>query len=223
MTIRVTSQAELDAALANPDTRHITIDSPEGVWLTLDTDRTDVITDITGKSRLEKVTGSAYLGRMDGSARLRAVAGTPTIHLYGGTVEHAAPHVAVYLHSAAATFSGGHLIDLTGLDLTDVEQWRAHVGADHAIHPDNKMLILPSVSSQAHAGELDRDGRIRIGCWAGTPDELRTLINGDRWPSHADKEDREQYRPRIRAFADLADQQIAAWAAAPKAEAGTDA
>jgi hypothetical protein len=289
-TTIVRSQAEIDAALANPTITRIAIDSPEGVWLTYITDR-DIVADITGNSCVDKVTGrvdwvtdsgrvgrvtgsgrvgrvtdsgrvdwvdgsgrvgrvtgsgrvdavtgsgsvdavtgsgsvgrvdgSGSVGRVTGSGRVDAVtgsgrvvsaAGTSTIHMHGGTIEHAAPHVAVFLHSAAATVTGGHLIDLTQLDLSDVEQWRAHVGADHAVNPNNKVLVISAVSSEDHPGKLNRAGQIDIGCWHGTPTALRTLVHGDRWPSGADEEIREQYRPRILAFADLCQAQVDVWA-----------
>ena len=177
---------------------------------------------VVDSGRVGSVGGSGRVGSVGGSGRVDSVvdsgsvgsaAGTSTIHLHGGALEHAGPHVAVFLHSVTATIGeGGHLIDLTDLDLTDLDQWRAHVGADHAVSADRWRLAIPNVSSEDHPGELERgQAAAKIGCWYGTPVELRKMIAGDHWPSGADLETREQYRPRILAFADLCDAQIQAW------------
>ena len=168
---------------------------------------------VGGSGRVGSVVDSGRVGSVVDSGSVGSAAGTSTIHLHGGALEHAGPHVAVFLHSVTATIGeGGHLIDLTDLDLTDLDQWRAHVGADHAVSADRWRLAIPNVSSEDHPGELERgQAAAKIGCWYGTPVELRKMIAGDHWPSGADLETREQYRPRILAFADLCDAQIQAW------------
>ena len=166
---------------------------------------------VTGSAHFGRVDGSAHFGRVTGSAHLHHAAGTPTIHLYGGTLTQAAPHVAVFVHTADSTWSGGTLIDLRELDLTDVALWREFVGADWAVSPENPVLVIPHVSSQDHPGRLDRDGTITIGCFHGTPVKLRKVIEGDNWPSGCDAATREAHRPRILEFAGLCQQQILAW------------
>lgn len=97
-TITVTTQPELDAALAahrdDPDAE-ITIDSPAGLWLN--------ITD----------TGQAYV-EARGSASVRA---------WGSASVSASKYVSVHLHSTRVTLDGGVVIDMTGIDETDPVQW----------------------------------------------------------------------------------------------------
>ena len=45
---------------------------------------------------------------------------------------------------------------------------------------------------------------LRVGCWTGTPDTLRTLIAGDDWPE-ATGDERDRRRPGLAALADLCD------------------
>ena len=174
---------------------------------------------VTGSAHFGRVDGSAHFGRVTGSAHFDHAAGTPTIHLHGGTLTQAAPHVAVFVHTADSTWSGGTLIDLRELDLTDVALWREFVGADWAVSADNPILVIPHVSSQDHPGRLARDGKITIGCFRGTPVKLREVINGDDWPSDCDAETREAHRPRILEFAAICEQQISVWAASGEAVA----
>lgn len=49
--------------------------------------------------------------------------------------------------------------------------------------------------------------RLYVGCWSGTPAELRTLIAGDSWPSGCNKAERDRRRPILSAIADLAEAQ----------------
>jgi hypothetical protein len=166
---------------------------------------------VTGSGRVDWVTGSGSVGRVTDSGRVGAASATSTIHLYGGTLTQAAPHVAVFVHTADSTWSGGTLIDLRELDLTDLAVWREFVGADWAVSPDNPVLVIPHVSSQDDPGRLDRDGTITIGCFEGSPVKLREVIEGDDWPSECDAATREAHRPRILEFAGLCQQQILAW------------
>ena len=96
----VHTQAELDAALAAGEPS-IHIDSPAGVWLTLRD---------SGSSRVEARESSSVVARESSSVV-------------------ASPAVAVHLHSAHATVTGGVVIDITALDLTDPQTWCDHYGA----------------------------------------------------------------------------------------------
>ena len=49
---------------------------------------------------------------------------------------------------------------------------------------------------------------LRIGCWTGTTDDLRTLIAGDDWPE-AEGAEQDKRRPVLAAIADLVDAHIA--------------
>lgn len=95
------------------------------------------------------------------------------------------------------------------VDLADVALWREFTAA--RVDPGADELIVGHVSSQDHEGWMGRDGTIRVGCWKGTADELRKLADGARWPSGADSDRRDRFRPRLLAFADLCDEQMAAW------------
>ena len=120
--------------------------------------------------------------------------------------------VAVHLHSALAEVTGGVVIDLTTLDLADLETWRGYVGADTIVDARRAELLVSEVSSQRHPGRLDRAGLIKIGCWAGSVEDLRALAIADEWPSDANAATRAKFSPRLLAFADLCEQQLAAWA-----------
>ena len=159
---------------------------------------------------VEWVDNGGRVGRVDNGGRVERAIKASTIHLHGGTLTHAAPTVAVFVHTADSTWSGGTLIDLRDLDLTDVETW--HTWTDAHVDATRDKLIVTNVSSEDNEGILDRDGAITIGCFSGDVAKLRGLIIGEKWPSGADAERREKYRPRLLAFADLCDAQIRAWA-----------
>jgi hypothetical protein len=62
--------------------------------------------------------------------------------MYGGTVERAGSHVALFVHSARATFTGGHLIDLTTVDQSYPRTWAEFHGADIA---DGRITVFKAV------------------------------------------------------------------------------
>jgi hypothetical protein len=62
----------------------------------------------------------------------------------------AGTHVAVHLHSAQATVTGGVLIDLTQLDLSDPAAWCAHHGADVV---DGVAVLYKAVDQGLTAGQ----------------------------------------------------------------------
>jgi hypothetical protein len=103
-------------------------------------------------ARVEQVTDSATIGHVSGSACINEATGVATIDRAVGTsVIHlhdhaqlikASPHVSVFVHSVDATHSGGHIIDLTGLDLTDAHTWCEHYGV---IIVDNAAVLYKAV------------------------------------------------------------------------------
>jgi hypothetical protein len=106
-TATVRRQAELDAALANPEVTRIDIRSEPGVWLDL------------------FQSGSATVWAYD-SATVRAY-GSATVRAYGSATVRATPHVAVHLHDADVTVDGGTVIDVTKIN-DDPDAWLAHHG-----------------------------------------------------------------------------------------------
>ena len=119
--IHVTTQAELDAALTNPahtySTHEIVIDTPAGVWITIGSDH--------GKDIL--AWGSATV-RAWGSATVRA-SGSATVRAWDSATVRASKWVAVHLFSARATVSGGVVIDVSALDLDELDTWAEYHGA----------------------------------------------------------------------------------------------
>ena len=187
----VTTQAALDKALADGAVDLI-VAAPNGAWLEV---RHDGLVRLWDSSRVV-AWDSSHVEAWDSS---HVVAGRWT---------------AVHLWSQRVTLTGeGHIIDMTAIDLTDVGTWRDYTGADRAINPEQDQMILGHVSSEDHPGRLGRDGQISIGCWSGTVADLRALAASDRWPSGANEDRRDQFRPRLLAFADLCDAQIESWGA----------
>ena len=179
-----TTQAELDQALADPSVDRVIIDSPDGVWLELATDRTDVTVGIRGSSLVGPVSGSATVSGVSdsatvsgvsgsatvtgvwGSATVTGVSGSATVRDVSGSATvrdvwdsatvtgvrgsatvrdvsgacaivgvyddarllNLGPWVSVHLHSASATVDGGHVIDVSALDMDDPVTWCAYHG-----------------------------------------------------------------------------------------------
>ena len=213
----VTTQLALDAALAE-GVKRIIIDSPAGIWINV-RGRVEQVTNcsvvrVDNGGSVEWVGNGGSVERVGNGGRVERAIKASSIHLHGGNLAFAAPTVAVFVHAADSTWSGGTLIDLRDRDLTDVEQWRVWV--DARVDPALDELVITDVSSQGDVGELTKDGTITIGCFDGTVSDLRDLIAGDNLPSHADAESRARYRPRLLAVAGLCEQQLAAWAEAAK-------
>src|SRR5690625_2796454 len=129
MTATVHTQAELNAAVAAAEP-HIIIDSLAGVWLTLRSDPT--------KSTVEAWESSQVVAR-----------GSSHVEARGSSTVVAGSHVAVHLHSAHATISGGVIIDLTTLDLEDPATWLAYHGVTVA---DGKVAVYKAVDGDLQAG-----------------------------------------------------------------------
>ena len=111
-TTTVTTQDQLDAAISAGD-KDIIIASPNGVWLCVSGSATVMAYNTTTVRASESATVMAR-----DSATVRAY-DTATVRAYGAAMVTASSHVAVYLYSVHAKISGGVIIDITALDLTD--------------------------------------------------------------------------------------------------------
>jgi hypothetical protein len=157
VSVTVTTQAELDAALAANEAT-IYISSPEGVWMRLtDTGSSRVVlrgsssaelwgsssaelwgssrAELWGSSRAELWGSSSAELRGSSSAVLR---GSSSAVLRESSRAVAGPYCAVHLHSAHAEVVGGVLIDLTGLDLSDPATWAEY----HGVEKTERHLIV---------------------------------------------------------------------------------
>jgi len=145
----VTTQTELDAALsgATGDTC-IHIKSGAGVWLKLS----------ASGSATVRASGSATVWA-SGSATVEA-SGSATVHAHRQSKVTAGPHVAVHLHSAQATITGGVLIDVTQLDLTDAATWCDHYGVDVQ---DGRAVLFKATDSELVAGRSHRATSYTVG------------------------------------------------------------
>ncbi len=92
--------------------------------------------------------GSATV-RAYGSATVRA-SGSATVEAYGSATVRAGSHVAVHLHSAQATISGGVIIDITELDLTDPATWIGYTGANI---DDGRVTLYKATGDDLTMGE----------------------------------------------------------------------
>ena len=143
-TITVHNQAEFDAAILEHSAKRtieILVDSDPGVTLLIESKPTAgrlivgsaSVVRVGDSARVDWVGGSARVGsvgdsasvvRVGDSASVDRAAGTSTVHLYaGGTLTKASPYVAVYLHHQKVTVTGGHIIDVSGLDEHDPQDW----------------------------------------------------------------------------------------------------
>jgi hypothetical protein len=179
-TRTVTTQAELDAALAKRVST-IIIDSPRGVWLTI-SDSGSATVRASGSATVEawdsatvaasgsatvaasgsatveawvsatvaasgsatvRASGSATVEAWDSatvaawdSATVRASGsatveawGSATVRAWDSATVRASKWVAVHLFSARATVSGGVVIDVSALDLDELDTWAEYHGA----------------------------------------------------------------------------------------------
>ncbi len=230
----VTTQTELDQAIADGVTDLI-IDAPGGAYLEIRHDgllrlwgssravlRESSRAELWESSRAVLWESSSAVLRESSSAELRGSSRaelweSSSAVLRGSSRAELGRWTVVHVWSQQVTVSGdGHVIDMTAVDLADVDTWRAYTGADRPADASCDHLIVGHVSSQDHPGRLDRDGKITIGCFRGDVTKLRELIAGDQWPSAAGAQSRAHYRPRLLAFADLCEAQLAAWAEAQK-------
>ena len=143
----VTTQKELDAAVAAGETG-IIIDSPAGVWLTVKGSssveaRGSSSVEAWGSSSVEARESSSVVAWESSSVVAResssvvaresssvvARESSSVVARESSSVE-ASKYVAVHLHSARATVTGGVVIDLTALDLTHITDWADYHGVE---------------------------------------------------------------------------------------------
>lgn len=138
MATIVRSQQELDRALAD-GVEDVVINSPSGVVL--------------------RVGGESCV-RVGDSATIQRVGDSATIHAYGGTVIDASRYVAIHLHSARANVSGGTIIDLTSLDMSDPLTWCEYHGVPVS---DGVALVVKCVDGDLMAGQNHKPTMYPIG------------------------------------------------------------
>ena len=126
MSTTVTTQAELDAALA-AGAESIIIGSSRGVWLT--------------------ISGSATV-RASGKATVEA-SDSATVRASDSATVRAGRYVAVHLHSQRVTLSGGVVIDMTAIDRADPATWCDLYGVDVR---DGAAVVVKYVDAAFSAG-----------------------------------------------------------------------
>ncbi len=148
-TTVVTTQSELDAALADPAITTVDIQSTDGVWLTLGLTNTRAYVGDGGRA---DVGGG---GRADVRGGGRADVGDgATVHAYGGDIR-AGSHVAVHLHSGTARVEGGVLIDHTTVDQSDPATWCSY----HGVRVEDGDAVKVKAASVECVREVDVTGR----------------------------------------------------------------
>ena len=164
-TATVTTQNQLDQALADPTCTKILIDSPRGVWLKITSNGSATVR--AGGSATVEARGSATV-EARGSATVRA-GGSATVQAWDSATVQAGNWVAVHIHSAHATVTGGHIIDTTSLDLTNPATWCAY----HGIHVDD--------NNNAHLYKAVDDGLYAGHSWTPTQYTIGATITPDQW------------------------------------------
>ena len=112
--------------------------------------------------------------------------------------------------------------DLRGADLSTADLYSADLrhtdlcGADlrGARVTEPCILSIPTPSGWVTLVPSSLVWELRVGCWAGTPDTLRTLIAGDDWPE-AEGSERDRRRPILAAVADICDAHVAYYGSNP--------
>jgi hypothetical protein len=148
----VRTQSEFDAAWTKhkDDYRaEILIDSPSGVWLEVTASGSATVR--ASGSATVRASGSATVTAYDSatvrasdsatvrasdSATVRAsgsatvtASDSATVRASDSATVRAGSYVAVHLHSARVTLTGGVVLDVTALDLTDPQTWVGYTGA----------------------------------------------------------------------------------------------
>jgi uncharacterized protein YjbI with pentapeptide repeats len=123
-------------------------------------------------------------------------------------------------NAVGADLRGADLRDanLRGADLRDANLWGADLrgadlrGADLSGTEGSGVLRVDGLPShQATLIPAVGGWVLHVGCWTGTPDELRALIaSDDDWPE-AEGEEVGRRRPVLEALLVLIDAHIAAW------------
>ena len=158
MTCRsIKTQAEFDAARSDSSVTCIHVESERGVWIGVAFGSATVrafdsaTVEASGSATVEafdSATVEAFDSatvrafdsatvRASGSATVRAFGSatveafdSATVEAFGSATVRASKYVAVHLHSARVTVSGGVVIDVSNLDLADLETWAEYVGAE---------------------------------------------------------------------------------------------
>ena len=113
------------------------------------------IRSVSDSASIRSVSDWARIGSVFSSASIGIASGTSTIHLYDRATVTAGSHVAVYLHSALATVTGGIVIDLTELDLTDANTWCEYHGVGIITTDGQRFALLyKAVDANLTAGQL---------------------------------------------------------------------
>ena len=169
----VTTQEQLDQALADPTRTKVLIDSPRGVWLKI-TSNGSATVEAWGSATVEA--GGSATVRAGDSATVRAWGsatveawGSATVEAWDSSTVRAGNWVAIHLHSARATVTGGHIIDITGLDLTHPGTWCAY----HGVHVDDDggAHLFKAVDDNLYAGHS----------WTPTQYPIGATITPDQW------------------------------------------
>jgi uncharacterized protein YjbI with pentapeptide repeats len=116
-----------------------------------------------------------------------------------------------------ADLTGANLYgaDLTGADLTRADLTRAdlrwaNLNGANLNGARGEVLAIDGLPSGPVRLIPTLDGwSLRVGCWVGTVEALRTLIAGTDWPE-AEGDEQDRRRPGLAAVADLCDAHAAA-------------
>ena len=166
----VTTQEELDQALADPRIDRVIIDSPDSVWLELATDRKDVTVGIRGSSLVGPVSGWATVSDVSGWATVRGVWGSATVRDVSGwaTVSGVWGWATVRDVWGWATVSDVRgLATVSGVSdgvSTPVPAWSAGAGdgTGSACSGDDSRAVRASGTSRWQRGEGKRAGDLRF-------------------------------------------------------------
>ena len=216
MTTTVTTQEELDAAIER-GAEGIVIDSPPGVWLHL---RGLSHVEAWGLSRvvawelsrvvareLSRVVAREF-SRVEawGSSHVEAwglsrVEARELSYVEAWESSHveASPWVAVHLHSARATVTGGTIIDATNIDLSDPAVWVAYHGVTtkdgaaivykaasrELVDGQDRILTAYAIGSTVEATDWDPTPRCGHGLhFSPAPSQARLYYQGDGEPRY---------------------------------------
>ena len=167
MSTIVTTQEELDAAIES-GAEGIVIDSPPNVWL-----------ELRGSSRVV-TQGSSHVVAWE----LSYAREWSAVRAWGDSHVNATPWVTVHRHSTTTTVTGGIIIDITSLDLSDpavIQEFAATVkdGVERGTH---MLLVKDACGSGSDAmhqtAVLNMANRLYGGAVADTARAI-ALIGGD--------------------------------------------
>ena len=167
MSTIVTTQEELDAAIER-GAKGIVIDSPPTVWLEL-RGSSYVVTQGSSHVVARELSYAVALGSSHVEARewshveawgssnvvawdLSRVDAREwsAVRAWGDSHVNATPWVTVHRHSTTATVTGGNVIDITSLDLSDPAVWTAHHGV---VAQDGAATVYKAVIRELVAGQ----------------------------------------------------------------------